>query len=136
HWQGKIDLQTDLFGRLRFPQCDWSIALWSKGKGRDAVCSQQRICGFVTRRDVRLAWPGRPHDELLVMTRDEWLRMMVANADRLDCRQIVWPQGDVGLRLQFANQVPGWHVRYDPVVMGDGDYHAGLTGGLVAAVLG
>ena len=41
-------------------------------------------------------------------------------------RQIVWPQGDVGLRLQFASPILGWRVRYDPVVVGDCDRHAEL----------
>lgn len=136
HWQGNVVMQTDLFGRLRFPQCDWSIALWPRFKGRDSVFSQQPITASVTRRDVRLSLPGRPHDELLVMARQEWLRMIVGNAARLDCRQIVWPQGDVGLRLQFADRIPGWNVAYDPVVRGEGEHHAALTGGLVAAALG
>ena len=134
-WQGNVVLQTDLFGRLRFPQCAWSIALWSKCQGRDAVYSQQPITCSVTRRDVRLSLPGRPHDDLFVMARQEWLRMIVGNSDRLDCRQIVWPECDVGLRLQYASQIPGWHVAYDPVVMSDCDGHASLTGGLVAAAL-
>ena len=33
NWQGEVVLQTDLFGRLRFPTCDWSISLWSKDQG-------------------------------------------------------------------------------------------------------
>ncbi len=136
NWQGEVVVQTDLFGRLRFPTCDWSVALWSKGRGRDAVLSQQPITVSVARRDVRLSPAGRPHDDFLVMGRKEWLQMIVGSADRLNCREIAWPQGDVGLRLQFARPIPGWHVRYDPIVVGDCDRHSGLTGGLIAMALG
>jgi hypothetical protein len=136
NWQGELRMQTDLFGRLRFPQCDWSVALWSKRQGRSAVCSQQEIAASITRHDVRLSLPGRRHDELLVVPRSEWQRMIVGNSDRLNCRQIVWPQGDIAVSLQFTSPIPGWHVSYDPVGGGDDNCHADLTGGIVAAALG
>ena len=135
HWEGEVVLQTDLYGWLRFPLCDWSMALWSKADGRDAVLSQQPITAHVTRREVRLSLAAQPNDALLVMGRKEWLRMLIGGAERLECREITWPSGDIGLRFQYASPIPGWNVRYDPVVMGQCDRHAELTGGLVATAL-
>jgi hypothetical protein len=83
---------------------------------------------------MRLALRSRPRDELLVMPRKVWLRMLVSNDEQLNGRAIRWPQGAVGLQLHFAMGLPGWHVRYDPVGI-CGEQHAGLTGGIVLAAL-
>jgi len=132
-WQGEVPLQSDLFGRLRFPLCHWSLALSSNAPG--GVVSSEELTGSFSRHEVRLSPRGRRHDELLVMPRREWLRMLIDDDERLDCRRIRWPRGERSLRFQRAAAFPGWCVRYDPVFAPGADRHAEMTGGLVTAAL-
>lgn len=135
HWQGRLRLRTDLFGRLRFPLSHWSIALWSRRDGPDNIFSQADLTASFGRRDVRLSLPGRPHDELLVVPRDDWLQLFLYNDAGAAIRPIRCAHEDVGLRLCFAGVLPDWRVRYDPIVMREHDRHAPLTGGLIVATL-
>lgn len=135
HWQGKVPLQTDLAGRLRFPLCHWSIALWSSAGGPAAALANQCVTCSLARHDVRFALRSRPHDVLLAIPRRECLRLFVNDDDGPDADQIRCARGPVGLKLQFAGEIPGWHVRFDPVGCGDIERHAGLTGGIALAVL-
>lgn len=134
-WQGRVLLQSDLYGRLRFALCDWSIDSWSTVRSPGGVFSQECWTATLTRRDVRLALADRPGDDLLVMPRRDWLRMLIGNDDTLNGARIACSQGVVGLRFQFATRIPGWQVRFDPVRNHTDDSHAGLTGGIVAAAI-
>jgi hypothetical protein len=135
HWCGRVLLQTDLAGRLRFPLSDWSIALWSRRSGPGAPLSQRDVTCRLSRHDMRMSLCDRPNDDLLVMPRREWLRMLVDDDGSPDARQIQFAHGDVGLALHSATSIPGWRVRYDPVGIRDPERHASLTGGLVHAAL-
>lgn len=135
YWRGQVPLQTDSSGRLRFPLCDWSIALWTQGAGQAAALACEGVTCSLTRHDVRLALRRRPHETLLVMPRRIWLRLLVGNDDRLDGREIQYVPGAVGMRFDFATEIPGWRVRYDPVGIRDVEHHAGLTGGIVLAAM-
>src|SRR5262249_50044081 len=97
HWRGDLPLATDFFGCLRFPLCDGSIALWSGAAG--GVVSQEALTASFSRRQVRLSRRGRPRDELLVMSRREWRRMLIDDDDHLDGRDIAWPRGERSLRF-------------------------------------
>lgn len=134
YWRGQVLLQTDLAGRLRFPCCDWSMALWPKRAGPGFPYADREILCSLTRSDVRVAVASRPDDPLLVMSRDQWLRMFESD-ERLDRRQMRFAEDDISLRLQLATGVPGWNVRYDPVGIRDLDRHGGMTGGFILATL-
>jgi hypothetical protein len=134
HWRGRISLRTDVYGRLRFPLSDWSLALCG-ADGPGCVLSDELVTASLTRHEVRLSLGEPAGRDLLAMPRDEWLRMMLENDPNLDGGRIRFAASDVTTRLQFAGFVPGWQVRYEPVTFGDRDDHSALTGGVVAAVL-
>jgi hypothetical protein len=133
-WRGRIALRTDVYGRLRFPLCDWSLSLCG-GDGPASVLSDELVTASLTRHDVRLSLGGPAGADLLIMPRDEWLRMIVKNEANIDGARIRFGTSGVTTRLQFASPVPRWRVRYEPVTLVSGDGHAALTGGVVAAVL-
>ena len=136
HWRGEVALRTDVYGRLRFPLCDWSIALSRTAAGPGCVLSDDLVTASLTRREVRLALGDTPGGTLLVMPRDEWLRMIVANDAQLDGDRIRLQTADVTARLQHAGPLPGRRVRYEPVRLANGNDHFALTGGIIAALLG
>jgi hypothetical protein len=133
-WRGRISLRTDVYGRLRFPLSDWSLALCGDD-GPGCVLSDEVVTASLTRHEVRLSLGGSAGRDLLAMPRDEWLRMMLKNDPNLDGRRIRFAASDVTTRLQFAGFVPGSRVRYEPVTFGDRDGHSALTGSVVAAIL-
>jgi len=134
NWQGTIALRTDLYGRLRFPLSDWTIELGRFDKQPNAVLADEVVTATLARRDVRFAAGcGSDHD-LLIIPRSDWLRMIVGNDAAIDGRGISYEQSGVSARLHFAGKIPGWHVRYEPIAFTDAG-HAGLTGGLAAAIL-
>ncbi len=135
HWCGQITLRTDVYGRLRFPLCNWSVGLSQMADGPGCVLSDDPITASLTRRDVRLSLGNAADHTLLMMPRDEWLRMIVANTPHLVGDRIGFPSADVTARLQYAGPLPGRHVRYEPVRLAAGPDHLELTGGLVAALL-
>jgi hypothetical protein len=136
HWRGEVALRTDVYGRLRFPLCDWSIALSRTAAGPGCVLSDDLVTASLTRREVRLALGDTHGGTLLVMPRDEWLRMIVANDAQLDGNRIRLQTADVTARLQHAGPLPGRRVRYEPVRLANGNDHFALTGGIIAALLG
>ncbi len=131
----KSRLRTDVYGRLRFPLCDWSLALSRTADGPGCVLSDDLVTASLTRRDVRLTLDGTAGGTLLVMPRDEWLRMLVANDCQLDCDRIRLVTADVTTRLQYAGPLPGRRVRYEPVRLAKGSDHFALTGGIIGALL-
>ncbi len=135
HWRGRIGLRTDVYGRLRFPLSDWTISLSRTADGTGCVLSDELVTASLTRHEVRLSLGGQSGCDLLIVPRDEWLRMILGNDPRLDGGRIGFCSSDVTTRLQFASPVPGWRVRYEPVSLGRGEGHSALTGGVVAAVL-
>lgn len=135
NWQGNLTLRTDLCGRLRFPLCDWSIELGRGGEASSTVLVDEGVTAFLSRHDVRLALADEPDQHLLLIPRTDWLRMILGNDAAIEGRRLSSRTSQVRVRLQFAGQIPGWQVRYDPVAMASTG-HAGLTGGLAAAILG
>jgi hypothetical protein len=133
-WIGRIALRTDVYGRLRFPLSDWSLALCGSD-GPSCVPSDELVHASLTGREVRLSMGGQDDRELLTLPREEWLRAIVGNDPHLDGRRIRFGTAHVTTRLQFASAVPGWRVRYEPVTFSDRDGHAALTGGVVIAIL-
>jgi hypothetical protein len=135
NWRGRFALRTDLCGRLRFPLSDWSIELGRAGDRPRTVLADECVTASFTRHDVRLALPEETDQELLLVPRDDWLRMIVGNDGGIDGRRMSSRRSEVRVQLQFAGKIPGWQVRYDPVALADPG-HAGLTGGLAAEILG
>jgi hypothetical protein len=133
-WRGRMELRTDVYGRLRFPLCDWSLALCGT-EGPSCVLSDERVTASVGRREVRLSLGGPAGPDLLVLPRCDWLRIIVANDPHVDGERIQFGMSHATTRLQFGSPIPGWRVRYEPVIFGEGDGHSALTGGLVSAVL-
>jgi hypothetical protein len=136
YWCGRIGLRTDLYGRLRFPLSDWSIALTRRGDGPVCVLADELIVAQFTRQEVQLSLETQTDHGLLIIPRQDWLRMFVANDPAVDGEDIAYLSSAVSTRFQFAGPIPGWHVRYEPVSFGETDAHFALTGGLIAAVLG
>jgi hypothetical protein len=136
HWCGQIGLRTDLYGRLRFPLSDWSIALARRGGGPACVLADELIVAQLTRQEVRLSLETQADHGLLTIRRQDWLRMFVANDPAVDGGGIAYLSSDVNTRLQFAGSIPGWQARYEPVSLGETDGHFALTGGIIASVLG
>lgn len=134
-WCGRIVLQSDLYGRLRFPLCDWSLVLSSNRLDPWSVCAEENVVATLTPRDVRFSLESGTEQPLVHMPRQDWLRMLVGNDDSIDGRGIQFFPGDIAVRLHLASPIPGWRIRYEPLALLDFERHAGLTGGLVAAVL-
>jgi hypothetical protein len=134
NWQGSISLRTDLYGRLRFPLSDWTIELGRFDERPTAVLADEAIKATLSRREVRFAAGRDSEQDLLVIPRLDWLRMLVGNDGAIDGRGIAFAQSGVSARLHFAGKIPGWHVRYEPIAFADPG-HAGLTGGLASAIL-
>jgi hypothetical protein len=134
-WCGRIVVQSDLYGRLRFPLCDWSFLLSSNRLDPWSVCAEENVVTTLTRNEVRFALENGTEQPLVHMPRHDWLRMLVDNDDSIDGRGMQFFPGEIAVRLHFANPIPGWRIRYEPLALLDFERHAGLTGGLVAAVL-
>ena len=133
-WRGRINVRTDLYGRLRFPLCDWTLSL-ADAEQPNAVLSDELVTATLGRHEVRLS-QGRPSGrDLLIAPREEWLRMIVRNDPNVDGQRIRFASEGVTARLQFAGLLPGRSTRYEPVTFGDGGGNSALTGGLVAAIL-
>jgi hypothetical protein len=94
------------------------------------------VTASFNRNEVRFTLGGRAGPDLLIVPRDECLRMIVENDANLDGRRIRFDSSEVMSRLQFATPLPGWCVRYDPILLSDVNGHSALTGGVVAAILG
>jgi len=133
-WLGRIALRTDVYGRLRFPLCDWSLVLCGTDDP-SCVLSDELVQASLTRHEVRLSTAGSDGRDLLILPRDEWLRAIVRNDPHLDGRKMCFGKSDVTTRLQFAGAIPQWQVRYDPVTSGAHHAHSALTGAVVAATL-
>jgi len=98
--------------------------------------ADEEVTAALTGRHVRLSLGTDAGDMLLVIPRDEWLRMLVGNEGEIDGRSFEFGRSEITARLHFAAAIPGWRVRYEPAVMASFERHAGLTGGVVAAMLG
>jgi hypothetical protein len=133
-WQGRVSLRTDHFGRLRFPLSDWSIELLCRDAGPHSVLADEPTTAKLTRGDIQFAVDRYDSENVVVIPRRDCLRMLVGNDGAIDGRNIVYPSGETTARLHFAGRIPGWHVRYDPMTFTNAS-HAGITGGLTAAIL-
>jgi hypothetical protein len=134
-WCGQIELRTDYYGRLRFPLCDWSIALWSTKGGPNCVFSDEEVTASITRREVRFSLGGQKGHTVVVLPRPECLRMIVADDANLDGSRIRYNSSEVSARLQCTAAIPGFRTRYEPVSLTSNDVHAAQTGGIVASIL-
>jgi hypothetical protein len=134
-WRGRIGLRTDVYGRLRFPLCDWSLSLCGADQDVRSVFSDELVTASLTRHEVRLSLGGPTGPDLLIVPRRDWLRMMIDNDPQLDGGHLRFCSSEATTRLQFASLFPGWRARYEPVSVGDETGHAALTGGVVAAIL-
>jgi hypothetical protein len=134
NWRGRIGLRTDVYGRLRFPLCDWNLSL-SGPDGPTCVLSDELLTASLSRQEVRLALGGPAGPTLLIVPRSDWLRMVVGNDPNLEASRIRFGDSETTTRLHFVSAIPGRGVRYEPVTFGDREMHCALTGGLVAAVL-
>jgi hypothetical protein len=134
-WRGRVGLRTDVYGRLRFPLCDWSLSLSGADHDARSVFSDELVTASLTRHEVRLSLGGPTGPDLLIVPRGDWLRMMIANDPHLDGGRLCFGSSEATTRLQFASPFPRWHVRYEPVSVGGEKGHAALTGGVVAAIL-
>jgi hypothetical protein len=132
HWQGEHDLCTDVLGRVGFPFCDWSLALRTV-RGESLAGQAVRL----TLDHEQACWrlPDTAQTPFLILSRDDCLRMLVANDDPCDLRRLQYPNPSVKPRLQRASPLGPSKIRYDPVCFQDFQAHAGLTGGLVERLL-
>jgi hypothetical protein len=133
-WQGQLALRTDHFGRLRFPLSDWSIELFGSGLVPRSVLGDESITATLTRHSVHFAVDQYDKENVVVIPRSDWFRMLVRNDGTIDGRNIAYPSRHVKARLHFAGRIPGWRVCYDPMTFVN-PANAGLTGGLAAAIL-
>jgi hypothetical protein len=134
YWRGRIGLRTDVYGRLRFPLCDWNISL-SGREDPTAVLSDELVTASLARHEMRLSLGGSDGPTLLIVPRSDWLRMIVENDPNLEPGRIRFGDSATATRLQFVSPIPSRSVRYEPVTFGDQAGHSAFTGGLVAAVL-
>jgi hypothetical protein len=135
HWQGAIDLCTDVLGRVSFPWCDWGLTLLTD---RGDFLANQAV--KLTLHDGQACWRlgGGDDRPFLVMDRADCLRVVADNDDTFDGRSLRFPNPAVRPRLQCACQLGHSSVRYDPVGFRDtpdSRAHAGVTGGLVERLL-
>jgi hypothetical protein len=133
-WQGELALRTDHFGRLRFPLSDWSVELLCRNTAPHSVLGDESITVTLDRHSIRFAVDRADNENVLVVPRIAWLRMLIANDGAIDGRNINYPSRHIAARMHFAGRIPGWHVRYDPMTFAN-PAHAGITGGLTAAIL-
>lgn len=132
HWRGEHDLCTDVLGRVGFPFCDWSLALHT-AQGEFLAGEAVRVSLDADQAAWRLGEAGEP--PFLVLSRADCLRLLVENADPVDCRRLKYPNPRLKPRLQRAVPLGRSPIRYDPVAFQDFQAHAGLTGGLVEGLL-
>ncbi len=130
-WSGTHLLTTDVLGRIGFPFSDWSVTL-SKSDG-DFLGSQPVSMSL----DLHHAHWHLAGDEtpFLVMSREDCLRMIVANADPLDSHLLQYPHQLVKPKLTKSTKLGLSRIRYEPIGFLDYDAHAGLTGGIIERVL-
>jgi hypothetical protein len=133
-WQGRIALRSDHFGRLRFPLSDWSVELFRREPDARCVLADESVTATLTRHKIRFAVDQEDDTDFLVIPRGDWLRMLIGNDVAIDGRNFVYSPRGTTARLHFVGRIPGWRVGYDPMVFAN-PTHAGLTGGLAAAIL-
>src|SRR5262249_1041901 len=103
HWQGEHDLCTDVFGRLNFPFCNWSLTLQTE---QHEPLATQAVKFSLDCNEARWRLEDSEEPPFLVMTRADCLRMLVGNSDFLDGRRLVFPNPRVRPRLQWASSLP------------------------------
>jgi hypothetical protein len=130
HWCGDIDLCTDVIGRIGFPFCDWTLALYDPAGEPLANRVVRLALGATMARWWLTDGDASP---FLVTSRSDCLRMLVDNSDPIDRDRLAIGNELVRPRLQQASHFARSPIRYDPVAFRDG--HAGLTGGVVGRVL-
>jgi hypothetical protein len=132
HWRGEHDLCTDVLGRVGFPFCDWCLALHTD-RGEFPSGEAVRLSLDADQAAWRLGGTDEP--PFLVLSRADCLRMLVENADPVDCRRLKYPNARLRPRLQRAAPLGRSPIRYDPIAFQDFQAHAGRTGGLVEGLL-
>ena len=133
-WQGELALRTDHFGRLRFPLSDWSIELLCRDTAPHSVLADESVTVTLDRHSIRFAVDRADNENVLVVPRSDWLRMLIANDGAIDGSNMNYPSRHVMARMHFAGRIPGWRVLYDSMTFTN-PAHAGITGGLTAAIL-
>jgi hypothetical protein len=133
-WRGEEEhrLCADILGRVEFPFCDWSLALRD---GEGDWLGRQRIKLRLDR--ARACWELENAAELpfFVLSREDCLRLILANADPRGFRRLEFPNPRVKPRLQCTCSLGHGPMRYDPIGFQDTEAHAGRTGALVKRLI-
>jgi hypothetical protein len=132
HWQGDQDLCADALGRLGFPFCNWSLMLLGE-KNEFIATRAVKLSVGSDQACWRLADGGEP--PFLIMSRADFLQMIVGNTSQLEGRRLMCPNPHVKPRLQWASPLLHSTIRYDPIGFQDFENHAPLTGGLIEQLL-
>jgi hypothetical protein len=131
-WCGRVDLCTDVLGRLGFPFTDWSLQLTNTA-GESLGGRGVSLTLDTDRAEWRI--DDGPDHPFLVTSREDCVRMLADNDGEMDGRGWTCPDPAVRPRLCCARRLGRSGVRFDPVGIPARSRHAGLTGGLVAGIL-
>ena len=134
-WRGQLNLFSDMFGRLRFPLVDWSIALCLAGPKPQRVLAGEPVSFSIEKSQARWCLGTGGLRPFLLMSRNDCLRMLADNDEKLQARRLMFPDPEVRPRLQFASPLRPSRIRYDPIQFMDFEAHAGLTGAILQRLL-
>jgi hypothetical protein len=127
-WCGTWTCATDVIGQLGFPFSDWTLQV----ADRAGNLQGRRLVQVVLTPDIASCCLVGDNVPFLVLSHDDFVQLLVHNEDS-PRDHVEFPHSHYTARLRRADAMEHSGIRFDPV--GVVQPHAGMTGGLVQAVV-
>lgn len=133
-WCGRIELESDEFGRVHLPLTDWIVVLADEGSaGRDLFAHQKLILELTPQH---VDWLAADDRRPLVRIPREWFnRTFIENQPITSASGVRWTGARPTPRFQQATHLGHSEIRFEAITSGDGDNHAALTGGIIETLV-
>jgi len=135
HWCGQIELATDEYGRIHFPFSDWVLVLVDEQSECRDLFAHQMLRLQLDKREARWLLPRQSPQLLVSMPRELFDAMFVDNRAIDRSPGLRLSVGPPRPRFERASRLGDTPIRFESIAGGVAADHAGLTGGIVAALL-
>ncbi|MBX3438143.1 MAG: hypothetical protein KF861_11680 [Planctomycetaceae bacterium] len=124
-WDQTLPISSDLFGRVPFALCDWTVTLRSTVPSDDSVLAEEPVDVRADRNWIRWQWSG-DDGPFLSMPRDACRSLIADNPGCLDVSDWSYGSGRIAPHLGRAVPLCQQGVRYERVHIADAAHAGGI----------
>jgi hypothetical protein len=135
HWQGRMELATDVYGRVHFPFCDWVLVLVDEHDQGRELAAHQPVVLELDERAARWSIGGDAREPLVDMPRDVFETMFINNRTVDGPINLRVASSPYRPRFERASRLGRTRIRFEPISRDAPALRAELTGGILAQLV-